>query len=39
VGIYIRAEHQYYTGMFGKSVVVEETGIGRIEPQKFVTTP
>lgn len=38
VGVYIRAKHNYYTGLFGKSVTVEETGIGRIEPQKYVTT-
>jgi hypothetical protein len=38
VGIYIKAVHKYYTGLFGSSVTITDTSIGKIEPETFSTT-
>ena len=38
VGIYVKALHNYYTGLFGSAVTVTDQSIGKIEPQTYSTT-
>jgi len=38
VGIYVKALHRYYTGLFGSVVTVTDQSIGKIEPETFSTT-
>jgi Flp pilus assembly protein TadG len=37
VGIYIKAVHRYYTGLFGSTVNVTDQSIGKIEPGSYTT--
>ena len=37
VGVYIKAVHRYYTGMFGSTVNVTDQSIGKIEPGSYTT--
>lgn len=40
VGVYVRAEHTYYTGVLGTSLTITDAGINLIEPQGYaLTTP
>ena len=38
MGIYVKALHNYYTGLFGSAVTVTDQSIGKIEPQTYSTT-
>ncbi len=37
VGIYVKALHRYYTGLFGSAVTITDQSIGKIEPETFTT--
>ena len=37
VGVYVKALHRYYTGLFGATVTVTDQSIGKIEPETFTT--
>lgn len=39
VGVYVRAEHTYYTGILGTSLTITDAGINLIEPQGYSLTP
>ena len=36
-GIYVKALHRYYTGLFGSAVTITDQSIGKIEPETFTT--
>jgi hypothetical protein len=38
VGVYVKAVHRYYTGLFGSTVTVTDQSIGKIEPQVYTTS-
>lgn len=38
VGVYVRAEHTYYTGVLGTSLTITDAGINLLEPQGYSLT-
>jgi hypothetical protein len=35
LGVYIRATHKYYTGMFGSTLTISDSGINLLEPDTY----
>ena len=35
LGVYIKATHDYYTGLFGTTLTITESGINLLEPDSF----